>query len=254
MTQTECRALLPLPAKCTLSATAIKWLALVLMTLDHVGMIFYMIPCAAAFRAAGRVAFPLFAYIVGESCRYTRHRFRFLAVLTGAGIVMQVVYTAVMGDWYLNIFLTFAMAAADAFAFFAAREHKGAARAWFAVLFAALLCAEFAASYLWTFIGMPYFKLVQYELPGILLAVAVALLPNRVSRFSGFGVCLFALCLSEQLLWGITFEWWAMLALVPLLFYNGTRGAHPMKWFFYIYYPANVVLLEGLYMLIFQKF
>ena len=57
---------------CGISATVLKWLALVFMTVDHVGA--FLFPECAALRAVGRLAFPLFAFTVGESLRHTRHR------------------------------------------------------------------------------------------------------------------------------------------------------------------------------------
>ena len=44
---------------------------------------------------------------------------------------------------------------------------------------------------------------------------------------------------------------WACLAALPILaLYNGTRGTWRLKYLFYIYYPAHLVVLEGLAMLI----
>ena len=41
------------------------------------------------------------------------------------------------------------------------------------------------------------------------------------------------------------------LLAIPLLYcYNGQRGKWKMKYFFYIFYPAHLVLLQGLAMLL----
>lgn len=41
------------------------------------------------------------------------------------------------------------------------------------------------------------------------------------------------------------FQYGVLLALVPLYFYNGEkgRGGSFSKWFFYVFYPAHMVLL-----------
>ena len=55
-----------------LSGTAIKIIALLSMTIDHVGVIFY--PDVMLFRIFGRIAMPIFAYMIAEGCVYTKHK------------------------------------------------------------------------------------------------------------------------------------------------------------------------------------
>ncbi|MBO5842624.1 MAG: hypothetical protein J6R46_06470, partial [Clostridia bacterium] len=43
---------------------------------------------------------------------------------------------------------------------------------------------------------------------------------------------------------------WSLLALAPLTLYNGEPGKHKLKYFFYIFYPAHLVLLYGIDMLL----
>jgi hypothetical protein len=45
-------------------------------------------------------------------------------------------------------------------------------------------------------------------------------------------------------------EYWAFLAIPLLLLYNGKRGKYNLKYFFYIFYPAQFVVLEGIALLI----
>jgi hypothetical protein len=41
-------------------------------------------------------------------------------------------------------------------------------------------------------------------------------------------------------------EWYSLIAVPILLLYNGERGKYNLKYFFYIFYPAHLVILQGI--------
>jgi hypothetical protein len=43
---------------------------------------------------------------------------------------------------------------------------------------------------------------------------------------------------------------YSLFAILPLLLYNGERGKLKMKYFFYLFYPLHLVILEGILLLI----
>ena len=55
---------------------ALKCIALLCMVLDHVGYLLF--PHALWLRVVGRVAFPLYAFLLGEGFLHTRDRKRYL--------------------------------------------------------------------------------------------------------------------------------------------------------------------------------
>lgn len=100
------------------SASQIKWIALIFMTIDHLDLIFYGIPFGGRatdlFRILGRISAPLFLYLLTESARYTRSKKRFILRLYCAGVAsgMFTILTNLMLGRFLvytpgNIFFTF---------------------------------------------------------------------------------------------------------------------------------------------------
>ena len=69
-----------------LSGNQLKLIALAAMTIDHIGA--YLIPDMVIFRIIGRIAFPIFAYMLAEGCRYTRNRMKYMLVLGTAAFIM----------------------------------------------------------------------------------------------------------------------------------------------------------------------
>ena len=62
-----------------LDATALKLLGVVTMTVDHIGYI--LCPDLVLQRILGRLAYPIFAYLIAEGCTYSKHKAKyFLAV------------------------------------------------------------------------------------------------------------------------------------------------------------------------------
>ena len=90
-----------------LSGNQLKLLALFAMTCDHVGL--QLLPQFIILRIIGRLAAPLFAYMIAEGCRYTHDRGRYLGRLLGMAALCQIAYFAAMRSLYQCIFVTFSL-------------------------------------------------------------------------------------------------------------------------------------------------
>ena len=73
-----------------LSTSAIKWIALFFMTLDHIAAFGFEIPIVGRFynplRMVGRIAAPLFLFALVQGLRHTSSRSKFLLRLYLAGV------------------------------------------------------------------------------------------------------------------------------------------------------------------------
>ncbi|HIE4122965.1 TPA: TraX family protein [Stenotrophomonas maltophilia] len=123
----------------------LKWLAVVLMTCDHIAKIIYggYVP---GLSEAGRVAFPLFALVMAYNLAQPGADAVKSARRLGMwGLAAQPVHVLAFGYWLpLNILLTFALCAA---AIYAACQRK-----WVVLAFAAAVLPAFV-DYQWAGVG-----------------------------------------------------------------------------------------------------
>lgn len=216
-----------------LSGNQLKLLALVFMTLDHIGL--SLLPQYPLFRILGRLSLPIFAYMIAEGCRYTRNRMRYLLSTTGLALVCQLVYFFAMGSLYQCILVTFSLSIILIYALdWAFTQNKTAA--WLALTtgFAGI---TFAAVVLPGLLSNTDYA-IDYGIWGILLPVWIYLGKTKTQAFllCAMGLILLATNSSPT-------QWYSLLALPLLALYTGKRGKYNMKYLFYIYYPAHLVII-----------
>ena len=76
-----------------MSAFVLKLLAAACMLIDHAGLLLF--PSQTWMRAVGRLAFPLFAYFIGEGFYYTKNRLRYFLRIFLLGVACQIPYAVV---------------------------------------------------------------------------------------------------------------------------------------------------------------
>ena len=91
-----------------LSGNALKLIAAAAMVADHVGYLFF--PTVAALRIIGRLAFPIFAYMIAEGCGYTRNKLKYFLHVFLLAVICQIVYFVAARDTHMNILVTFSLA------------------------------------------------------------------------------------------------------------------------------------------------
>ena len=221
----------------------LKIIAMVSMLCDHVGLLFF--PEADIFRIIGRIAFPIFAYMIAEGCRYTKNRAKYLCLIAGMGIVFQLVYFVAMASIYQGILITFSLAIITIYAIDGILKSK---KFWTGLAsVASLAFVVFFVFVLPILLKGTDFDL-DYGLWGILLPVAVYYLPNRITRTVGMAILLLVRAI-HYTLFPIALgplQWFALLSVLFLALYNGERGKAKMKYVFYIFYPAHLVILYGI--------
>ena len=95
----------------------------------------------------------------------------------------------------------------------------------------------FVSVFLVRLVPLGYDYAIDYGIWGILLPEVIYFAPTAY-RLPAMILALIPLCVSYG---GV--QWYAYLAPVLLLMYNGQRGRVKMKNLFYIYYPAHLVFI-----------
>ena len=226
---------MPVKTKAGLTGNQLKLIALISMTLDHIGL--QLFPQVLLLRIFGRLALPIFAYMIAEGCRHTRDRKKYLGKLLGLGILCQVVYFFAMGSLYQCILITFSLSVVLIYAVDNARTTPTAILALLTLVSVAFVC-----------LGLPRLLpgtdfAIDYGIFGVLLPVLVYFGGARKLPLMAI-----VLCLQARQLGGIQ---WFSLAAVPLLnLYNGQRGKGNIGKWFYVYYPLHLVMIYGISVLI----
>lgn len=213
-----------------LSGNQLKILALIAMTCDHVGK--QLLPQYPLLQIIGRVAFPIFAYLIAEGCVYTRNRKRYLGSMLLLALGCQIVYFVAMGSLYQCVLVSFSMAIALIYLLDWANRRKDVA-GWM-VFGVGLAAAAFVCEVLPGLMPRTDFA-IDYGIWGLLLPIGVYLGKNKIWKLCLATAAIMLGCLAMG---GI--QWYALLAILLLALYNGTRGKWKLKYLFYIYYPAHL--------------
>ncbi len=220
-----------------LDGTALKLIALVSMTVDHVG--YFLFPEIEVLRYIGRLAFPIFAYMIGEGCLHTHDLRRYFVRIFALGVFCQVFEVAFEGSWYLNVLLTFS--GSIVIWYFADRLRRKRSAGNAAALITVSVALLAVCEVLPRFLTKQEFE-VDYGFWGMLIPVAVALLPKKPQKIAAVALLLCLIALHD----GYTMSWFALCAVPLLILYNGKRGKWRLKYLFYIYYPLHIGVLSVL--------
>lgn len=219
-----------------LSSFSLRLIALACMCADHIGLALF--PSVGAFRCVGRLAFPLYCFLLVQGFTHTRsvrgygRRLLLLALLseipfdllifgrTTCGVEQNVLFSLLFG--------LLALYAADSL-----RDKP--LSAWLVILTLCMGAMAARVSYGWLAIALclcAYHagenkRALALSTGGVLLLYSLSLLLSGVD----VGWALVSFC--------------ALFALLPMLLYNGRRGVRVpvLTFLFYAAYPLHILLL-----------
>lgn len=232
-----------------ISSFGLHLLAMALMLCDHIWATLPYAPMLLT--ALGRVAFPIFAFLMAEGHAHTRdvkqYRKRLLLLAAVTEIPFNLMCSgSIIYPFHQNVIWTFLLASVCIGFIERARSRK-TPRAWLAA--AAMTLLGYLAGYV---------LFVDYHGEGVLMVLVFWLF--RGSRWWHYPVqaaCLY--WINVEMLKGVTVELLlpgggsmdlllqslALLALIPIWLYRGRQGLHgkAVKIFNYAFYPVHMLIL-----------
>lgn len=240
--------------KFSLSGFGLKRLAMASMIIDHIGSILLgalLLPYrtggtlvvngespAALWRimqgkevceVLGSIAFPIFCFLMGEGFLHTRDRERYGLRLALFALISEIPFDLAHFQTPFSLKLQNVMftLAVSIFTLLALRWAEERWRETPGLRWAAAVGLAAAG------MALAYLLRGEYVFLGVGAVVLVYLLRDKGRlRVAGLAPLLVV-------------SPWVLLAVPPLLLYNGERG-RGSKWFFYIFYPAHFLVLAGL--------
>lgn len=203
-----------------LTSYQLKWIAIITMMIDHIGAVLF--PEELMFRYIGRLAFPIFCFLLVEGVYYTHDIRLYMLRLGMFAVISEVPYDLAFHGTALefegqNVFFTLLLGVM--LLYLLERDDE-----W-PIKIMEVLLAMWVAGVLRT----------DYGYKGILL-ISIFYFFHR-HRLAGLAIG----ALWNYLWYNRTQEYGA-LAMIPLALYNGERGRR-MKYFFYVFYPLHLVIL-----------
>ena len=215
-----------------LSGSALKIIAVVSMVIDHCA--YYLMDgntmAYEVMRCFGRIAFPVFAFLVAEGFAHTRNRMRYFLSLLLFAAVSEVPWYLLNGaDGTHNVMFTLALGVSALAVFERLREHR--ILCCFFILLTAWLATWLGTDYEWRGVLL----IVVSYLFGIIRSMNTPIILRRMMQL----LFVFPLMMHYGIIG-------ALLACAVIFLYDGTRGfihGNVAKYGFYAFYPVHLITI-----------
>ena len=238
------------------TSAAVKWVAAITMLIDHIGAVILewiykygdkalydidrVVMIDKVFRAIGRASFPLFIFLLVEGFFYTKNRSNYMTRLLVFMVISEVpfdlAFSAIAGSrqlyfytGYQNVLFTLSI---------------GFGAMWIleAIFKTAMSYTQRVILMVFTVmgaLGVAHILQTDYGAWGVLAVIASYMMKKRgASPFmNGLAIIVILTMMKDT-------EAFAAIIDLPLLaFYHGKKGYSHGKYFFYFFYPAHLLVL-----------
>ena len=266
-----------------LNSNTLKTIAVLTMLVDHIGLLLF--PSLKILRIIGRISFPIFSFMIANGCLHTKNPIKYFLTIFIMAIGFQLIYSGITKDLKLNILFTLSFSIILCFVFL---EYKTILEKQSSTI--SLKLISLLTVFLCILIVYKYTQIfsIDYDFCGCVLPLFALTFSNKSrdivfknkksflystnidldcilkfkhnNQFSNttsfdftkylniilFGIGLLFVCIRYS---GI--QYFSLLSLLILVFYNNKKGKLNLKYLFYIFYPLHFVLLYGIKLLFF---
>lgn len=220
-----------------LSSNVLKFIAMAAMVIDH-GSVIFLGPETNVWRHIGRIAFPLFAFMIAEGAVHTKNKPLYAVRLLAFAVISEVPFDMAFNGTYLefsgqNVYFTLFLGLISVYCLDFLRK-KGVG---FLGVITTLACS-FGALFLSS----------DYGFMGVVVITLMYMFATVKTGVRYLGFAIAGLMTSIVYIFPLDFGFvpaqvYAALCVIPLALYNGKRGRRLNKYFFYAFYPAHIVIL-----------
>lgn len=233
----------------------LKLIAIITMTIDHIGAVIVnelislkpglynrYIGLYNVCRDIGRLAFPIFCFLIVEGFLHTRNVKKYMARLFIFALISEIPFDLafqgkIIYPLYQNVFFTLCLGLLSIYiSDLILKKYPYSLKRTLLILFSVFACA-----------GLAFLLKTDYGAVGVFSVFIIYFYYQRSRTVSiGLSAVLLGFCLDYS-------EFFALADMLPVYFYNGKRGRQN-KYFFYFYYPLHLLLLWLLALLMRRSF
>lgn len=241
-----------------MTSFSLKVIALVTMTIDHVGAVFF--PEVLFLRIIGRISFPIYAFLISEGYRHTSNPNNYLARMGIFAVISEIPFDLAfkstpinveLFNWdSQNVFFTLFFGLLGIHLFERFKEKNMTFVAVISAILGLILADLFRSDYklmgvllIYSFYFSTRYNRLKLVAPAFAIVLMSALPPVSYSQE-----------LIESAIYNYPFtiniynpmdniQIMALVALALIYFYNGLPGYKKHKYIFYAFYPAHLSLL-----------
>lgn len=209
-----------------INSTQLKLIALILMIVDHIGMVFF--PNNYILRGIGRLSFPIFCFLIVEGYFHTKDLRKYLIRMAVFAIISEIPFNLIISKsliniYYQNVFFTLLIGLLMIF-FIEEKPHFQSLILAIAIIIATILNCDYSSGgILIIFLFYRFRDNIKFRNIGIIginIFIAICSVGGNMKYLQALG----------------------SLALIPISFYNGEKGKG-MKYLFYLFYPLHFLVL-----------